>query len=103
MNPFTVHLARSRRLAHAYDLPQWVLEGAEFDMSRIPDGARHVLEAETLAGAVFSTAAVHKAECARHRCDTCDTLRDAVALAVVVIRAEVDRDLDELLLARRQV
>ncbi|BBH68575.1 hypothetical protein ACTI_52600 [Actinoplanes sp. OR16] len=96
MNPFIAYLAHSRRMADAYDLPDWILENTDLDMSRVPDRHRHVLEAGTLAGAVLSTADIHKADCARPRCDTCDALRDAVALAVVVIQAEAGRDLDLL-------
>ncbi|MEU4693730.1 hypothetical protein [Actinoplanes sp. NPDC023714] len=93
MNPFTVHLSRSRRLADVYDVPDWVLDGSRVDISGTPDKYRHVLEAQTLAGAVLATAEVHKSGCERFGCDTCAALRDAVALAALVIQTEAGRDL----------
>jgi hypothetical protein len=84
-------LCRATDAGAQYKVPERLITAARSKLASIPQDTQLRVGVAALVEAVLTVAETHRGECAVP-CAVCDALRDAVAVILVLLRAEVPID-----------
>lgn len=95
MDPLDEMLRRTSAAVSRYRVPERAVALASSSLAALPEHARRHLEVRGLLDAVLRIADAHQP--CEVPCEVCEAVRNGLAVALGVVRAEVDVDLERKL------